>query len=741
LSGGGTLALWNNGANRIYSSSGTGDTLVNSAGNTIQGSGQIGINSGSYAFTLNNAGIINANQSSALNVFPTNTVTNTGTLEATNGATLNLSATVTNTGGTIQATGANSLVELNGSTINGGTLTTASGGTVQNSGTATLNGVTISNGSTFTAVNGSQTYLQGTFTNNGTIAQNSTGSDTDLILNHGITLGGTLAMSNNFANRIYGNSSFLDNALTNNGTIQGSGQIGINSGSYAFTLTNNGTINANQSGGMQVAPSGTVTNTNLIEATNGATLNLIATVTNTGGTIQATGTGSLVELNGSAITGGTLTTSGGGTVQNSGSATLDGVTISNGSTVTLLNGTSTTLLGTIINNGTIAQNSTGSDTDLHISGNVTLDGTGVLALSNNFANRIYATGSDSLTNGADHTIEGAGQIGINSGSYAFTLTNNGTILANQSNTLQVASGGNMTNNGTFQANSGSLLNVIGNLTNYSPTTNTLTGGTYNAYSGTIQLSQADATAITPAVITTNAATILLDGATAKIADGSGNNILQGFFTTNAAAGNFTIQNGANLTSSSSDFSNAGTLTVGANSTFTVGGSHNFNNSGLLEGIGTVQASLLSNSGTVHPGDGPGILTVTGSYAQTSTGALGIQIGGSSAGTGFSQLNISGSASLAGTLDLSLINGFIPSNGETFEILTSSGLSGTFSTVNGLQEGNVTFTVAYTSDDVVLDAHVSSSAVPEPASWLMLGLGLTAVGTCVVRKSKSQVRGK
>ena len=57
------------------------------------------------------------------------------------------------------------------------------------------------------------------------------------------------------------------------------------------------------------------------------------------------------------------------------------------------------------------------------------------------------------------------------------------------------------------------------------------------------------------------------------------------------------------------------------------------------------------------------------------------------------------------------------------------------------DGNVTFTVDYSPQGfVVLDAH-TSSVIPEPASWLMLGLGLTAVGTCVVRKSKSQVRGK
>ena len=102
------------------------------------------------------------------------------------------------------------------------------------------------------------------------------------------------------------------------------------------------------------------------------------------------------------------------------------------------------------------------------------------------------------------------------------------------------------------------------------------------------------------------------------------------------------------------------------------------------------------------------------------------------------------AQLDGTLNVSLVNGFTPYNGEEFVILTSSGLSGSFLD-NTIPDGNVTFTVVYNPsdlpNDVVLDASVSSPTDPEPASWLMLGLGLTAVGTCVVRKSKSQVRGK
>jgi hypothetical protein len=109
LSGGGSLKLSDSPNNRVFST--TGDRLVNSAGNTIQGSGQLGIDNAGFGFTLNNAGIIDANQSGgALQVAPTNTVTNTGTMEATNGGTLALIGSVTNTSGTIQATGAGSVV-------------------------------------------------------------------------------------------------------------------------------------------------------------------------------------------------------------------------------------------------------------------------------------------------------------------------------------------------------------------------------------------------------------------------------------------------------------------------------------------------------------------------------------------------------------------------------------------------------------------------------------------------------
>ncbi len=408
----------------------------------------------------------------------------------------------------------------------------------------------------------------------------------------------------------------------------------------------------------------------------------------------------------------------------------------------------------------------------------TLTGAGVLALSDSPNNRIFATGSDSLTNDVNHTIQGSGQFGINNSGFGFTLTNNGTILANQSNALNIAPSGATTNNGTFQANSGSTLSMNGTLTNYDPGTSALTGGTYKAFSGTIQLSQANTG--TGAVIATNAATILLDGPSAHIADGGGNDILQGFFTTNGAAGNFTIQNGRNLTSAaSSDFTNAGAMTIGASSTFTVGGSQNYVQSGgltkvngtltatsvaltggTLNGTGSVSGSVMNTGGTVMPGDPPGILIFDNDYTQGTGGALDTMLGGTAPGTQYSQLLVDQQATLAGALDLTLVSGFHLATGQTFDILgtgdglangtTSLSLDGQTCAADGTnmykcQVGSffdifteITVPGMLVSGanpmDLVLNVTVTGmGAVPEPSTWTMMAIGFASLGFAAGRR--------
>jgi hypothetical protein len=151
------------------------------------------------------------------------------------------------------------------------------------------------------------------------------------------------------------------------------------------------------------------------------------------------------------------------------------------------------------------------------------------------------------------------------------------------------------------------------------------------------------------------------------------------------------------------------------------------NEGTIQGFGTIHGNLFNSGGVVLPGmmGTPGVLTVTGNYLDPSGSHLGIQIGGPDTRHGLAQLDVDGTATLnGGLLDLSLVNGFRPYNGERFEILTSSGLSGMFSD-NTIELGNVKFLVEYSpsgyANDVVLVADVSS--VPEPSSWLLLGLGV------------------
>ena len=162
--------------------------------------------------------------------------------------------------------------------------------------------------------------------------------------------------------------------------------------------------------------------------------------------------------------------------------------------------------------------------------------------------------------------------------------------------------------------------------------------------------------------------------------------------------------------------------------------------GLLRGFGTVQGNLI-NSGTVQPGDGPGILTVQGFYTQNGSGILDIAIGGVNSGSQYSELSVSGSALLSGTLDLSLLNGFSPAVGESFMILNSGGLSGMFAD-NTIQVGNVTFDVEYSpaghkNDVVLLVAQVS--AVPEPTSLAMLAVGMAGAGVYVACRRVKNVR--
>jgi len=85
----------------------------------------------------------------------------------------------------------------------------------------------------------------------------------------------------------------------------------------------------------------------------------------------------------------------------------------------------------------------------------------------------------------------------------------------------------------------------------------------------------------------------------------------------------------------------GTLVV--SNTLNTGGGTILNNSGVLAGSGTVGGSVENTTGTVAPGNSPGVLTIEGNYTQGSAATLAIEIAGTAAGTGHDQLDVNGAS--------------------------------------------------------------------------------------------------
>jgi hypothetical protein len=178
------------------------------------------------------------------------------------------------------------------------------------------------------------------------------------------------------------------------------------------------------------------------------------------------------------------------------------------------------------------------------------------------------------------------------------------------------------------------------------------------------------------------------------------------------------------------FQTSGTVTVEAGATFivarytqtgvttTVDGTLTVNNSffggvflngGLLNGGGTINGNV-TNAAELRPGDAPGVLTINGNYTQTSAGTLDVEIGGTTVGSQYDRLAINGTASLAGTLNVIILNGFVPDPGTAFQILTfHSPHSGDFDTENGLDlGGGLSLAPVYNSDDTGLSLVATQS---------------------------------
>ncbi len=370
------------------------------------------------------------------------------------------------------------------------TIGTGGGGTVTLAEDQTIASLSITNGYTLSgkspnsitttgnvsvasggALKISSMNIGGMFTNSGRATLGSLTINSDIV-NSGklvlrtLNLGSSVTLSGGGTVTL-GTSASLNGSgvtLTNSdNTIQGTGYIGWNT---ALALVNQGTINANKSGyGLIVNEgNGGVTNTGKLEATGGGWLALYNTITNTGGTIIASGSGSIVAIAG-IVVGGTLKTASGGVMENQGgSDDLKGVTIAAGSTFTTFGGGTTQLDGALIDkgtfliDGTIYNGTMGSDAFAKLGSAVKLSGGGVVTLKSGSGTAYIEGDGETLTNASGETIQGAGIIG--NGSLA--LTNSGTLDANVNGaTLTLNGSSAIANYGVFEATNGGHLDIAG----------------------------------------------------------------------------------------------------------------------------------------------------------------------------------------------------------------------------------------------------------------------------------------
>jgi hypothetical protein len=116
--------------------------------------------------------------------------------------------------------------------------------------------------------------------------------------------------------------------------------------------------------------------------------------------------------------------------------------------------------------------------------------------------------------------------------------------------------------------------------------------------------------------------------------------------------------------------------------------------------------VLNNYARLIPGghDEPGPFNLVGNLIMRSTARILVELGGPQPLLEHDRVAITGSASLDGTLQLDLIDEFIPTPGEQFTILTATGgISGTFASVvppAGAPAG-LSFDVVYTPFSVIV----------------------------------------
>lgn len=358
----------------------------------------------------------------------------------------------------------------------------------------------------------------------------------------------------------------------------------------------------------------------------------------------------------------------------------------------------------------------------------------------------FQLNSVATTLNSDYTIEAASNTNFSGGSIsgAARLINNGTltdfagvtvnVLYENNATAAILSGATIFN-GAVITSVGSSLSLLAQTSSASVTMTVANGFTNNGSIGMTTLAQfADVTLNVTAGTLLNAPTGAI---TTSLGSGGTRNLNaqidnQGSITT--------VSTGLTIAKASADHLNSGTIDVsggnliisqsGTTPTLTntglvsIGSTRTLQSSagtftnavgGLVKGAGTLQAgNTFTNSGTLSPGLSPGILTVTSNCPFSSSGVLDVEINGFTVGTQYDRLSVSGTATLDGTLNVTIPAGFCTGAGDNFRVVQAGTRVGTFDVINVTAYGNPAFNALYDATGLTLATVSNSQTVTSSA---------------------------
>lgn len=440
------------------------------------------------------------------------------------------------------------------------------------------------------------------------------------------------------------------------------------------------------------------------------------------------------------------TISGSGTMTAAGSTNISGTTKTFNSKTLLLTGTAIWSDGSLSGSGILRVAGSGV-LNLDFTSNISLSAFGKLDVLGTLNKNQTST----VTLGNEMDLTGA-TLNVNAG--ILSVGNSGNVDDYGSSTFNLASGATYkcTGNSTHNFNSGTSVSGAGELEISVGSGSVVTFSAGSSLSCKLKMLTGGGTLTDNAGLTPTQYTHL-----SGTYNGTGSPVVSGNMTWEggaiAGSGTFTVSNSLTISGSATNTLSGKTFILGGTGTWTAGNfsvtgngifrvgpqavftcslsaskafsgtaGTRFENEGELSVINSaapnfsipfyqinritgnatlVVPGTLLNEGTGAPGTSPGLLTLQTGIFDNTGGILEIELESDAGdGSGSDLLAITGAATLGGTLNVTLLAGYLPPVGAAFTIMTFASRSGTFTTTN-LPINPASWEVEYNATSVVL----------------------------------------